>query len=457
MAEQYLTVTQLTHYLKAKFDRDPYLGRVYLTGEISGYRNRGRNSHQYFSIKDDHALISAIMYKGAFQKLTFQLEEGMKVLVTGRVSLYEPSGRYQIIVEAIQPDGVGAFYLAYEQLKEKLAKEGLFDFKHRPIPRFPKKIAVVTSPSGAVIRDIITTTRRRYPIVQLVLYPTVVQGDKAAASLIRNLQRIEANGSYDTVIVGRGGGSIEDLWCFNDEQLARTVSQMTTPVITSVGHETDTTLIDYVADQRAATPTAAAELATPVLQEVLLQVKDYQQRLYHGARQQLVAKQKTLNQLKHAYVFTQPERLYDGYRLRLSEWENRLYQSARLPLQQKQLALKTVTERLKQQNPTFNIVKAKGQVALLNQRLKQEEERYFAKQHYQLDHLINTLDLLSPLKRLGKGYAYVTHANQPLTSIQQVKLGDALRLTLGDGIIHADVQATEAQTLMNEEGGHTHG
>ncbi|MDO4670620.1 MAG: exodeoxyribonuclease VII large subunit [Aerococcus sp.] len=455
-AEQYLTVTQLTHYLKAKFDRDPYLNRVYLTGEVSGYRNRGQNNHQYFSLKDDHALISAIMYRSQFQQINFNLEEGMKVLVTGRVSLYEPSGRYQIIIDSIQPDGVGAFYVAYEQLKKKLAEEGLFQFTPRPIPRFPKKIAVVTSPSGAVIRDIITTTRRRYPIVQLVLYPTAVQGENAAQGIINNLKRVEADGTYDTVIVGRGGGSIEDLWCFNDEQLARTVSAMTTPVITSVGHETDTTLIDYVADQRAATPTAAAELATPVLSEVLLQVKDYQQRLYHAERQQLVAKEKMLDNLKQSYVFTQPERLYDGYRLRVSEWENRLYQVASRPLNAKKQRLNTALDRLKQQNPKFNVIQAKGQVNLLKQRLEAAEKHYFEQNHYQLDRLINTLDLLSPLKRLGKGYAYVTIKKQPLQSVTNVETGDTLHITLADGTIDAEVRSVMEQALIKDEGESTH-
>ncbi|MDO4680425.1 MAG: exodeoxyribonuclease VII large subunit [Aerococcus sp.] len=457
-SENYLTVTQLTHYLKAKFDHDPYLNRVYLTGEVSGYRSRGKNNHQYFSIKDEHALISAIMYRRQFHQLNFELEEGMKVLVIGRVSLYEPSGRYQVIIDSIQPDGVGAFYVAYEQLKAKLAKEGLFDFPHKPIPLFPKKIAVVTSPSGAVIRDIMTTTRRRYPIVQLVLYPTVVQGDKAAASIIHNLKRIEADGSYDTVIVGRGGGSIEDLWCFNDEQLARTVSAMTTPVITSVGHETDTTLIDYVADQRAATPTAAAEIATPVLQEVLLQVKDYQQRLYHGERQQLLVKQRALKQLKQSYVFTQPERLYDGYRLRLSEWENRLQQVATRPMHEKQRHLNQLIQQLRAENPKSTIVQRQGEVKLLYQRLKQEQQTYMTREHYQLDHLVSALDLLSPLKRLSKGYTYATVNQQPLRSIKDVSAGDKLELTLADGQIDTTVQAINAQTLMkssdtSQEGG----
>ncbi|MCI7240714.1 MAG: exodeoxyribonuclease VII large subunit, partial [Aerococcus suis] len=211
----YLTINQLTQYIKAKFTKDPYLQTVYVTGEISNFRLRP-NGHQYFSLKDDDAVISVVMFKNAYKKLAFKPEEGMKVLVKGHIGVYERQGSYQLYIDEMSPDGIGALYQAYEQLKEKLAKEGLFDFEHKPIPRFPKKIAVVTSQSGAVIRDIITTVNRRYPIVQLVLYPAVVQGNKAKDSLVKQLKRIEANHDYDTVIIGRGGGSIEDLWPFNE-------------------------------------------------------------------------------------------------------------------------------------------------------------------------------------------------------------------------------------------------
>ncbi|MBT1019830.1 exodeoxyribonuclease VII large subunit, partial [Enterococcus faecium] len=278
MAQEYLTVTTLTKYLKRKFDADPYLERVYLTGEISNFRLRA-NAHQYFSLKDDHAKISAIMFKGAFQKLRFQPKEGMKVLVVGRISLYEAGGSYQIYVEHMEPDGIGALYQELEERKEKLMKEGLFQGPKKMLPRFPKRIAVLTSPSGAVIRDIITTVKRRYPIVQLVLFPTVVQGNQAADNVVRNIQRVEEMGNFDTMIIGRGGGSIEDLWPFNEERVARAIYQANTPVISSVGHETDTTIADLVADVRAATPTAAAELAVPVLSEELMRIQERQARL----------------------------------------------------------------------------------------------------------------------------------------------------------------------------------
>jgi exodeoxyribonuclease VII large subunit len=223
MTETYLTVTALTKYIKHKFEADPYLERVFLTGEISNFRMRP-NAHQYFSLKDDKAKISAIMFKGAFNKLKFQPEEGMKVLVIGRISLYEPGGSYQIYIEHMEPDGVGALYQALEKRKKALQEEGLFKeaFK-QPLVKYPKKIAVITSPSGAVVKDIITTTKRRYPIVQLVVFPTLVQGDKAADDIVKRIKEVDALGDFDTMIVGRGGGSIEDLWPFNEERVVRAI------------------------------------------------------------------------------------------------------------------------------------------------------------------------------------------------------------------------------------------
>ena len=275
--ENYLTVTALTKYIARKFTYDPYLERVYLVGEISNFRLRER--HQYFSIKDENAKIEAVMFQSNFSRIKFKPEDGMKVLVTGRIEVYEQTGKYQINIETMQPDGVGALYQAYEQLKAKLAQEGVFSRPKRPLVKFPKRIAVITSPSGAVIRDIITTTRRRYPIVQLVLFPAEVQGEYAKDSLVGRLKEVNARGDFDTIIIGRGGGSIEDLWPFNEEEVARAIAASKIPVISSVGHETDTTLSDLAADVRAATPTAAAELATPVLADEILKLKDYQVRL----------------------------------------------------------------------------------------------------------------------------------------------------------------------------------
>lgn len=287
-----------------------------MTGEISNFRKRP-NAHQYFSLKDDGAKISAIMFKGAFQKLKFEPQEGMKVLVIGRISLYEASGNYQIYIEHMEPDGIGALYQALAELRDKLSKEGLFSAPKKTLPRFPNRIAVLTSPSGAVIRDIITTVKRRYPIAQIVLFPTVVQGKQAADDIVKNIDKVESLGNFDTMILGRGGGSIEDLWPFNEEKVARAIFEAKTPIISSVGHETDTTIADLVADMRAATPTAAAELAVPVLTEELTKIKERQLRLEQALLKQLQLKQEKFQRLINSYVFRQPARLYEGQTLKL--------------------------------------------------------------------------------------------------------------------------------------------
>lgn len=307
MAQEYLTVSALNKYIKRKFDVDPYLERVYLTGEISNFRMRA-NSHQYFSLKDERSKISAIMFKGAFQKLKFTPKEGMKVLVVGRVALYEASGNYQIYIDHMELDGVGALYQALAELREKLNKEGLFSQPKKTLPRYPKRIAVITSPSGAVIRDIITTVKRRYPITQLVLFPTLVQGDKAAADIVKNIKKAEAM-DFDTMIIGRGGGSIEDLWPFNEESVARAIAASPIPIISSVGHETDTTIADLVADVRAATPTAAAELAVPVLSEEILRIKEKQARLEQAFLHQLQRKKNGLNVCSN-HIFLDSQTVY---------------------------------------------------------------------------------------------------------------------------------------------------
>lgn len=291
--EKYLSVTSLTKYLKMKFDKDPYLERVYLTGQVSNFRKRP--THQYFSLKDDHAVIQATIWSGIYQKLGFDLEEGMKINVIGRVQVYEPSGSYSIIIEKAEPDGVGALAIQFEQLKKKLTEEGLFRERFKqPLPQFSKRIGVVTSRSGAVIRDIITTISRRFPGVDILLYPTKVQGDGAAEEIARNIARANQREDLDVLIIGRGGGSIEDLWAFNEEIVVRAIFESRLPIISSVGHETDVTLADFVADRRAATPTAAAELATPVTKLDLLTHLQNQEKRMATAVQNVLSRKKKL-------------------------------------------------------------------------------------------------------------------------------------------------------------------
>ncbi|BDZ30783.1 exodeoxyribonuclease VII large subunit [Lactiplantibacillus sp. WILCCON 0030] len=447
-SQQYLTVSALTQYIKRKFEVDPYLGKVYLTGEISNYRPRP-NTHQYFSLKDDHAKIAAIMFRSAFAKVKFQPEVGMKVLVVGRIGLYEASGSYQIYVERMEPDGVGALYQAYEQLKKKLATEGLFSAPKQPLPRFPKRIAVVTSQSGAVIRDIITTARRRYPIAQIVLFPAQVQGDAAAPEIARQIERANAAGTFDTLIIGRGGGSIEDLWPFNEEVVARAIAASALPVISSVGHETDTTIADLVADVRAATPTAAAELAVPVYNEVLLQLNQDRTRVFNAFQNIVQQDRQRLNKLTTSYVFTQPSRLYEGYVQKLDFLSERLKQAGRQRLTQSQQQYQRLAQRLGQQTPIHRVRQAQTQLTNLQQRLQRGVQLVVTAKEQQLTRTIQSLDLLSPLKIMGRGYAFVTHEDQIVRSVHQVAPSQTVAVHFADG--EAEAQITKI------DGGNKHG
>lgn len=310
--EQYLSVSQLTRYIARKFDKDPYLDRIYLKGEISNYNARRRGSNEYFNIKDEGAIISAVLFAGVARSLKFDLEEGMSVLIEGRVQVYQRGGNYQIIVQNIHPDGVGNLYLAYEQTKEKLMKEGLFSPElKRAIPKYPKRIGVITSPSGAVIQDIMTTIKRRYPIAEIVLFPTVVQGEQSANSIVNSLRLASEKGNLDTLIIGRGGGSFEDLFSFNEEIVVRAISEMTIPIISSVGHETDNTLTDFVADLRAPTPTGAAEMAVPNLKDIDAMLKQYEIRLTKSVNNKITNYQNLLNKIKDSYVLRNPLAIYE--------------------------------------------------------------------------------------------------------------------------------------------------
>ncbi|MFZ2589368.1 exodeoxyribonuclease VII large subunit [Paucilactobacillus nenjiangensis] len=438
-SDQYLTVTALTKYIKRKFDVDPYLGRIYLTGELSNFRLRP-NAHQYFSLKDDHAKISAIMFKSAFEKVKFTPEEGMKVLVTGRISLYEASGSYQIYVDSMQPDGIGALYQAYEQLKKKLTDEGLFDLPKKRLPMFPKRIAVVTSPSGAVIRDIITTVQRRFPIAQIVLFPALVQGDKAAADIVKQIEHANEIGNFDTLIIGRGGGSIEDLWPFNEEIVARAIVDSQLPVISSVGHETDTTIADLVADVRAATPTAAAELAVPVLNDELLKINQYRQRLFQAMNQTIKIDQQKVAKVRESYIFTQPTRLYERYIQNVDLAKNRLEQLKDGYEQNWQQKVDLLTNRLSGRNIQQSIANQQQQLANLEVRINQASRTIINNQRQSTAKLIAQLDNLSPLKIMSRGYSYVTLDKKVVKSVTQLTPNKTIKMNFEDGSASAEIK-----------------
>lgn len=438
MDNDYLTVTDLTNYIKKKFDRDPYLGKVYLTGEISNFRLRP--VHQYFSLKDDNAKISAIMFKSAFSKIKFKPEEGMKVLVTGRISLYEATGNYQIYIESMEPDGVGALYQAYEQLKKKLSAEGLFNAPKMTLEKYPKKIAVVTSPSGAVIRDIITTARRRYPIAQIVLYPAVVQGTAAAEDIVRQIKRVNQKGDYDTLIIGRGGGSIEDLWPFNEEIVAREIANSNIPVISSVGHETDTTIADLVADVRAATPTAAAELAVPVLTDVITDIKNNEIRIVNAYKNKIIQLQQRLNKITSSYIFKQPERLYDSYVQRIDMLNERLNNALQQSINSADKRINDLIYNLKINSPKNRINEQKQILKVEQKQLVRNISLLLENKDNKVKQLISSLDHLSPLKVMSRGFSYTTDSNgNVIKKISDVKKSDEIQLKLIDGTAKATV------------------
>ena len=381
------------------------------------------------------------MFEHQFRKIKFTPEQGMKVCVVGHVSLYEKSGRYQIYIDRMEPDGLGSLYLAFEQLKKKLSAEGLFNLPKKQVPMFPKRIAVVTSIDGAVIRDINTTVRRRYPIAQVVLYPTVVQGDKAAADIARQINRANDRGDFDILIIGRGGGSMEDLWPFNEEVVARAIANSKIPVISSVGHETDTTIADLVADQRAATPTAAAELATPVkLNDVLLTLKDDQNRLLNTMRTKINFDRQQLNKQLQSYIFQQPERLYENYAQKVDQLTQQLGQAAQNKMQDMRINVERLSGRLTAASPLHRV---QQQEQLVNQLQKQLVTASLANQNekkQQVTTLIKQLDSLSPLKIMSRGYTYVTSDEKIVNHASQLTVGQNVHLHFDDGEVQAEIK-----------------
>lgn len=439
--EQYLTVSQLTKYISRKFEYDPYLERVYLKGEISNYNSRRKGMHQYFNLKDEGAIISTVLFAGTARKVKFEPEDGMSVMVSGRVSVYERGGNYQLIVDSMQPDGIGALFLAYEQTKEKLTKEGLFNIEFKKeIPKYPKRIGVITSPSGAVIQDVLTTVKRRYPIAEIVLFPTQVQGERSAESIVENIKLAEEKADFDTLIIARGGGSFEDLFSFNEEKVVRAVAEAKTPIISSVGHETDTTLTDLVADLRAATPTAAAELAVPVLAEEILRIENYEQRIIRTFQAKIQHLSTQLAQISSSVIFRQPERLYDGYLQNIDQLESQLLASIEDQVSTNNQSLTLLTQRLKSYPMLQHIKEKKTTLNYVNVQLLNTMRNYLKEKNNQVDQLLQGLEHLSPLKIFARGYSIVQKDDKIVQSIKQLELGDKLAIEIEDGQIDAVVE-----------------
>lgn len=445
--EKYLSVATLTKYLKMKFDKDPYLERVYLTGQVSNFRKRP--THQYFSLKDDRAVIQATIWSGIYQKLGFDLEEGMKINVVGRVQVYEPSGSYSIIIEKAEPDGVGALAIQFEQLKKKLSEEGLFQERFKQaIPQFAKRIGVVTSRSGAVIQDIITTVSRRFPSVEIVLYPTKVQGEGAAEEIARNIARANERDDLDVLIIGRGGGSIEDLWAFNEEIVVRSIFESRLPIISSVGHETDVTLADFVADKRAATPTAAAELATPVTKlDLLTYLKNQEKRMTTAVKHSLSKKQEALRILSQSVIFRQPERLYDGYLQRLDQLQLRLKQGLNAELVRNQQKVQEQIHRLEQLSPIIKIQRYQDRIQQLKKLLRSQMAVTYDAKVAEVKRLSEALLMLDTSRIVARGYAIVKKGEVVVASAKDLKENDQVSLLMRDGQVELEVRDVKTKEI----------
>ncbi|MFJ7368178.1 exodeoxyribonuclease VII large subunit [Lysinibacillus sp. NPDC098008] len=435
----YLTVKALTKYIKRKFDADPHLREVYVKGELSNVKLH-QSGHIYFTLKDDGARIAATMFKTAATKLAFEPKEGMQVFIRGDVNVYENYGAYQLYVQEMQPDGIGSLFVAFHQLKEQLQKEGLFKPEWKQsIPTFPETIGVLTSTTGAAIRDICTTLNRRYPLAKVLIYPTLVQGAQAAPNIVENIERANMDAQCDVLIVGRGGGSIEDLWAFNEEIVARAIFDSRIPIISAVGHETDTTIADYVADLRAPTPTAAAEIAVPDQMELYQRVLTQQSQLYQMVRSQLLAERQRLNKLQQSYPLAMPERLYRPFTEKLAQLDTDLQKAMQVDLMRKTAQLQQLHSAVEQHSPKKALAFHQRELEAQVQQLTRAVTYYVTRQQQQFEATVRTLEALNPLAILTRGFTVASKDQQVIQSANEVQKQDQLTLTFHDGQVMAEV------------------
>ncbi|AYB38828.1 exodeoxyribonuclease VII large subunit [Brevibacillus laterosporus] len=437
-----MSVAELNRYVKRMMEGDLRLADVWIRGEISNFTHH-HSGHMYFTLKDKDSRLKIVMFASYNRFLTFIPKNGTKAIVRGSISVFERDGAYQLYARELQPDGIGALFLAYEQLKEKLQQEGLFaSERKRALPRFPKTIGVVTSPTGAAIRDIITTLKRRYPQAGIMLAPAIVQGVEAPASIIRAIRNMNQY-QVDVMIVGRGGGSIEELWAFNDEAVARAIVASQVPVISAVGHETDFTIADFVADMRAATPTAAAELAVPHYLEWMERIKQLDHRLARALQTQLQEKRTHLQRLQQSYGLKNPLRRVEERRQRIDEVTLRLSAIMKMKVVRKREQVRHVKQRLKQIRLERQVEEKRVQInrmqSQLTQHMKQKTER--SRQAWLA--LVQHLDALSPLKVMQRGFSLSYKGDTLIKSVEGIEVGDQLMIRYQDGKIMTTVTDIE--------------
>ena len=391
---EYITVGALTRYIKYRLDNDPNLQEVCLKGEISNFKKHTRG-HFYFTIKDEESRINAIMFASNASKVNFEIQDGMKVLVKGKVSVFEQTGNYQIYVSEIKEDGIGNLFELYEKLKKDLEKEGLFKPEHKKtIPRIPKRVGVITAPTGAAVRDIMSTINRRYPLCEVILFPSLVQGKDAKDDIVKNIKLADTY-NLDVIICGRGGGSIEDLWAFNEEIVARAIYACETPIISAVGHEIDFTIADFVADRRAETPTAAAEMCVPNKTDLISVINQMEKRLNKNILSLIDSNRLKLNKLKESYILKNPMSIYQIKEEKLSNDIDRLNTFIKVVLDKKTI---------------------------------------------KYDHIVEKLEVLNPMNTLKRGYSVTKKDNKVISSLKDIKVNDEIRVDIKDGYLISNIK-----------------
>lgn len=437
--DKYLTVTAITKYIKYKFDQDPHLQNVFIKGEISNFK-RHSSGHLYFALKDDKGVLSAMMFKSNANQLSFEPKEGDQVLIEGRIGVYESRGSYQIYVQTMQLDGIGLLYEKFEALKKELAEKGYFNADHKlSIPKYPKKIAVLTASTGAAIRDICSTLDKRYPLAEQVLISTLVQGKGAKDNIINNIKEADSMG-VDVIIVGRGGGSIEDLWSFNEKEVVEAIYNCSTPIISAVGHETDTTLSDFVSDVRAATPTQAAVIATPDINSLYQLIQNARQYLTKHITQDIQREKQRLNQLSSYYKLKTPSLLYDQETQLLDDYQKQLNRNLeqtilrykhRMDILQNKLRIGPISNRIFQYRQDFDRLKYEQ---------NQQINRILTDKKQLLANKLVQLDTLSPTQTMLRGYSIIEKDDKIITSKDDLSVEDEITVNLKDGKIKANVK-----------------
>ena len=441
MEDKYISIGELNTYIKSMFDENPFLRKVYLRGEISNFKNHTRG-HLYFTLKDDTSRISAVMFYSSAISLNFKPEDGMNVLVEGRISCYQALGTYQIYVDKMEVDGLGKLYIEFEKLKEKLAKEGLFLEEHKKkIPKIPNKIGVITAPTGAAIKDIISTIKRRFPICEVILFPALVQGKDAAPDIVRQIKEADNGYDLDVLIVGRGGGSIEDLWAFNEEIVARAIYDAKTPIISAVGHEIDFTIAYFVADMRAPTPTGAAEMAVPTVGEISNIIRSFEIRLNEFMTNSLKKNELRLAKVKNSYILKNPLSLYEVKEQKLDNFIETLNHIVLKKLDNYQTIMTHIKSSYVLKNPMRLFNSQQEKLILEEKMLYNNIKNIILKNNQSYKLLVKTLKLVNPLNILDKGYSLVKKDGNVISDCNDLKVNDVINIRFSKGEIDALVKS----------------